>query len=245
MRLSAEGFNFLKSHEGLERRLRNGRIAAYDDGFGTPTIGYGTTIYPNGQRVALGDIRSRADVDSYLRQDISELEEQITDLVRRLPTQSQFDAFVSLAYNIGIGAFSRSQVLRRFNAGDDAGAAAAFGSFTRSGRTRNVPGLVRRRGEEAAMFLRDVPRGQMPQSVEEPSRGYAGPAVAGTAGLASTGFTLDSLRDISYIVGDAIPPLRPVFRFLGENPVWAVRALCGVLFVTALVWGYRRWQRNR
>jgi len=65
-------------------------------------------------------------------------------------------AFVSLAYNIGTGAFCRSTVVRRYNAGDYAGACAAIEMWNRGGG-RVLPGLVRRRADERRLCERGIP----------------------------------------------------------------------------------------
>lgn len=246
MRVSAEGLAFIKSAEGLERRLPGGRIGPYLCPAGVPTIGYGTTEYPNGRRVTLDDEPiSRSDAETFLRHDVDEFSDQVFDLLRRQPTQSQFDALVSLAYNIGITAFGRSTVLSRYNRGDIQGAAAAFMMWVRVGNQRNA-GLVRRRTNEAQMFLRDAPSEDMPQAVNDGTRrNYVGPIAAGTAGLGGAGLSLDNARDIMHLLEDALPFLRPVTNFISTNPVWAIRALCAALVITAVVWGIRRWQRSR
>lgn len=59
-------------------------------------------------------------------------------------------AFVSLAYNIGTGAFCRSTVAKRFNAGDYAGACAAIEMWNKAGG-KVLPGLVKRRADERAL----------------------------------------------------------------------------------------------
>lgn len=65
-------------------------------------------------------------------------------------------AFVSLAYNIGTGAFCRSTVARRFNAGDYAGSCAAIEMWNKAGG-KVFKGLVRRRAEERALCERGIP----------------------------------------------------------------------------------------
>jgi lysozyme len=64
--------------------------------------------------------------------------------------QYEFSASVSLAYNIGVKAFCGSTVAKRFNAGDYAGACAAFDMWNKQGG-KILPGLVKRRAEERAI----------------------------------------------------------------------------------------------
>ena len=65
--------------------------------------------------------------------------------------QNQYDALVSLAYTIGLGAFRRSTLLQLLNAGNYTGAAEQFGVFVRSGSGVS-PGLVVRRAAERRLF---------------------------------------------------------------------------------------------
>jgi lysozyme len=68
--------------------------------------------------------------------------------------QNQFDAMVSLAYNIGVGAFSNSTLLKRVNAKDFIGAGNEFLKWDKSGG-KPLLGLTRRRQREKELFLRD------------------------------------------------------------------------------------------
>ncbi len=67
-------------------------------------------------------------------------------------TQAQLDAMVDLAYNIGVGAFQSSTLVRLFNAGDQAGAAEQFPRWNKSGG-KVLLGLRRRRAADRARFL--------------------------------------------------------------------------------------------
>ena len=68
-------------------------------------------------------------------------------------TQHQFDAMVSLAYNIGMGNFSASTLLRKHKAGDKAGAAAQFAVWNKANK-KVMAGLTRRRAAEAALYAK-------------------------------------------------------------------------------------------
>lgn len=67
----------------------------------------------------------------------------------------QFAAAISLAYNIGTGAFARSTVARRFNAGDWHGGCDAFGMWINAGE-RPVQGLINRREAERKLCLTNL-----------------------------------------------------------------------------------------
>ena len=111
---------------------------------------------------------TEADGEAMFANEIAKFEAGVQRLITVDLNQNEFDALVSLTYNIGLGAFGKSTVLRKLNAGDRAGAADAFHAW-RKGGGRVLPGLVSRRQREAALFLKpphqpDEP--YMPQRVE-------------------------------------------------------------------------------
>ena len=91
--------------------------------------------------------------DDYLVQSLVKYEAAVDKAVTRSPTQNQFDAMVSLCYNIGPGAFAKSSIVKKFNAGDLAGAADAFLLYRKAGG-QVLPGLEARRADERALFLK-------------------------------------------------------------------------------------------
>ena len=111
MQTSNNGIDLIEQFEG-------NKLQAYQDVKGVWTIGTGTTIYPNGQRVKKGDVITQAQSIQYLRNHITGVENSINTLVKVPLNQNQFDALVSLVYNIGAGAFSRSSILQKLNSGD-------------------------------------------------------------------------------------------------------------------------------
>ncbi|MBE5527621.1 glycoside hydrolase family 24, partial [Laribacter hongkongensis] len=81
--------------------------------------------------------------------DVQKFEGALKQCVRVPLHQYEYDAFVSLAYNIGSGAFCSSTLVRKLNAGDYAGACAEIDRWIYAGGKR-LPGLVKRRAEERA-----------------------------------------------------------------------------------------------
>jgi lysozyme len=139
--------NLIKEFEGC-------RLTAYPDpgtGGEPYTIGYGHTGTVNGEPVAPGMTITQDTADDLLAHDLGYFEEGVNGMVNRDLTPNQFGALVSLAYNIGLGALSRSTVLHDVNAGDFEGAAAAFAMWS-DGADGPLPGLVRRRAAEMALF---------------------------------------------------------------------------------------------
>lgn len=154
MKPSKDCLDLVKSFEGYHRELADGSAAAYLDPVLIPTIGWGTILYPNGIKVQMGDIRSRKQCEEYLQHEIEGKAAAVDKYVTVPLTQSMFDALVSFAYNVGVGALSESTLLRLLNAKDYEGAAAQFSRWVKAGG-RTLPGLVRRRDAEQALFKKD------------------------------------------------------------------------------------------
>ena len=144
--ISKTGIDLISSFEGI-------RLNAYDDGVGVWTIGIGTTIYPNGTKVKKGDKCTEEQALKYLQHDLKSFEKTVNDSVKVPLSPNQFDALVSLSYNIGSGAFKNSTLLKKLNAKDYAGAADQFLVWNKGGG-KVLKGLVRRRDAERALFLK-------------------------------------------------------------------------------------------
>lgn len=145
MKIGNKGISLIKEFECL-------RLRAYDDGIGVWTIGIGTIRYPNGKRVQKGDVITEAQAEEYLKHDLNNFEKTINEVVKVPLTQNQYDAIVSLTYNIGAAAFSRSTLLKRLNNKDYKGAADQFLAWNKAGG-KVLRGLIRRREAERALFL--------------------------------------------------------------------------------------------
>ncbi len=137
--IGAKGLALIKSFEGL-------RLNAYRCPADVVTIGYGST----GPHLKMGMTITEAQADKLLQDDLDRFEACVA---RNAPdaTQNEFDAMVSLAFNIGTGAFEKSTLLRKFKAGDKAGAAVGFDAWVNAGGQK-LAGLVRRRAAERALF---------------------------------------------------------------------------------------------
>lgn len=149
MKISEKGLKMIEAFEGCLLKASNTLDNVW-------TIGYGQTGYYYGKKIRKGMTTTKAAAHAWLRDhSISVYENAVNQRVKVHLNQNQFDALVSFTYNIGIGAFGKSTVLKRLNAGDYAGAAEAFGMWVHcNGKT--LPGLVRRRKEERELFLTPV-----------------------------------------------------------------------------------------
>jgi GH24 family phage-related lysozyme (muramidase) len=155
VRTSKAGIDLIHMFEGYARKLPDGSAQAYPDPGtgGKPwTIGWGSTTDENGKPIKPGDIWTRQRADARFARHLAQFEAGVLHGLRgSAVTQAQFDAMVSLAYNIGVAAFQGSTLLRRHRAGDYAAAEAEFHRWNRAGG-RVMKGLVRRRAAEARMY---------------------------------------------------------------------------------------------
>lgn len=143
MHISDAGLSLIKSFEGL-------RLEAYPDPAtgGDPwTIGYGHT-----GDVEQGQVITEAEADELLRQDVAQFEICVNGALQVPVTQSQFDALVSFAFNVGCRNLRNSTLLRKLNASDDVGAAAEFARWNRAAG-QVMAGLTRRREAERDLFM--------------------------------------------------------------------------------------------
>ncbi|WP_228147193.1 lysozyme [Acinetobacter sp. ANC 3832] len=141
--ISKAGIDAICSYEGLE-------FKAYLDSANIWTIGYGTIKYPNGVRVKKGDTCTIEQAKAYMASDLKSFEAAVNKVKVPL-NQNQYDALVSLTYNIGVNAFANSTLLKKLNAGDYKGAAAQFNVWNKV-KGKIVQGLVNRRAKERKLF---------------------------------------------------------------------------------------------
>lgn len=159
------GVNLIKSFEGIvDGDPRTVNLDPYADPIGILTIGWGhaltfgerflrnnkadrglaKALYPNGI--------TRAEAEELLKHDIREHTRELGTLVKVSVTDNQYAAMASLAFNIGVGNFKKSSVLRLLNQGNVKEAANRFLLWNKAGG-KVLAGLVRRRKAERELFL--------------------------------------------------------------------------------------------
>lgn len=115
---------------GVGHLLHKSPVTAADQ------VSWGSPTHPKPERVM-----------PVLREDIKKFEQGVLKLLKKPASQKQFNAMVSLAFNIGLGGFERSTVLRQHNAGNRDAAADAFLMW-------DVPSMLRpRREKERLLYL--------------------------------------------------------------------------------------------
>ena len=140
MQISQKGLDILKEFEGL-------RLVAYRCSAGVPTIGYGWT-----SGVKMGDVWTREKAEHMLLEGVKPYEKAVQEAIGDAKTsQNQYDAMVSLCYNIGPGNFKKSSVARLHREGKYAQAAAAFMMWIKS-KNRIIGGLIKRRNKEKVLY---------------------------------------------------------------------------------------------
>lgn len=202
MRTSPKGIALIKQFEGW-------RGTAYQDVVGVWTIGYGFT-----KGVQAGDRMTREQGEARLREELQDYEQAVAAAAGAC-SQSQFDALVCFAWNVGIAGMRGSSVIKAHRRGDFQAAARAFALWNKAGG-KVWPGLTRRRAAEAALYLESDEAQPMPQAVE-PERPMSestinrGATIAGgTAAVATVAETVSTVREVKHGVEDLGTWLVPV-----------------------------------
>ena len=147
--IGAAGRALIQTFEACQRARADGRFEAYPDpasGAAPWTIGWGST----GPDIHQGLIWTRAQCDARFIHQLGVFAAQVAHAIGAAPTSAnQFDAMVAFHYNTG--AIARARLTRLHIAGDYAGAKCAFADWSRANGVV-LPGLVRRRAAEAALY---------------------------------------------------------------------------------------------
>ena len=149
MKTSAAGLAAIRSHEGE-------RLTAYQDSVGVWTVGVGHTTAAGPPTVKKGMRITATESAEILARDLCAVEADVNRLVKVPISQNQFDALVSLVFNIGTPSFQKSTLLKALNSRDYQKAADQFlvwNKGTVKGRKVAIKGLTDRRQKERAQFL--------------------------------------------------------------------------------------------
>ena len=169
MKLSETGANLMHQYEGCRNKPYLCPAHIW-------TIGYGHVLYQQQIRLPMvakegqsttmirkdyplkqedNRVWSKEEIEKLFADDVNSFERGVLRLSPNLAShQSKFDAVVCFAYNAGLGNYQRSTIRMKVNRGDWDGAAEAFMSWTKAGG-RELPGLVKRRKAEKALFLNE------------------------------------------------------------------------------------------
>lgn len=153
MKTSQNGLAFIEQNEGRV-------LHVYFDSCKIPTCGVGHVVLP-ADGLKPGDAITQEQCDAFLAHDVGKCEAAINAAVKVEMTQNQFDALVSFAFNIGVGGFLSSSVLKDLNAGnldDEKRAFELWDKDTQNGKLVVDQVLLARRDREYALFMMPDPQ---------------------------------------------------------------------------------------
>lgn len=201
------------------------------------TIGYGYT-----EGVTKNDTMTQEEADLQFPRKLVPYERAVERGCKIKPTQKQFDAMVSLCYNIGAARFTTSTVLRCHNEGDFLAASRAFGLFNKS-KGKVSSGLTLRRQKEAAMYLagsKEVvePEPQpMPQNVDA-ERPMASSTINRASVAAGTTATVAGVSEVVRTISDTKTSIESLGTWLVPVLCIAVVGLCAYII-------YERYKQRK
>jgi lysozyme len=186
--ISQKGLDTIKRHEGVRNQV-------YNDAVGKPTVGVGHLITAQDRASGRFDSGTISDeeVDALLKEDIATIEAGVKRCIKQPLTQEQYDACVSLAFNIGVGSasgnsgFCGSTATQQINSGDyDSvpNSIMRWNKGTVNGKKVVIKGLDNRRKQEAALFA-GTPEACAGRPASQP--GEVMPQTASSAGFDTSG----------------------------------------------------------
>lgn len=150
MQASQKIIEFLKEKEGFS-------AAPYLDPVGVPTIGYGTTMYEDGRKVSMSDDPiSKERGEELLRFHLKERAERPLNNLKLNLEQHEFDALVSFIYNLGIGNFLGSTLLKKIKGGNNKEEVRKQFLRWNKAKGKTLPGLTKRREIESRIYTSGI-----------------------------------------------------------------------------------------
>src|SRR5688572_440695 len=149
MKTGKLGRQLIQKWEGYHTALPDGSCEAYLDRVAVPpvwTIGFGCT-----EGVHKGMVMSRKEAEAFLDKEIVQTEEEVAKVLRVELNQNQYDALISIAYNLKGGIKKAPTLMKHINNQDWAAASKAFMLYTGAGK-KKIQGLVNRRADEVRLF---------------------------------------------------------------------------------------------
>ena len=189
MQLTREGLDLIKRFEGL-------RTTAYRCPSGVWTIGYGHTAAAGEPAVRAGMTITAAEASEILARDVAAFAFGVEAALKVNLPPAQFSALVSFAYNVGLGNFRSSSVLKAVNGGDMAAVPRRLLLWNRAGG-RVLPGLTRRRAAEAELLLSGADPQPVPPASGEVAASEGKPLRRSSTALAALVAALSSLAALA------------------------------------------------
>lgn len=153
MKLSPNGFMIIAEFEGL--RLSPYYATAEEKNKGIVTIGYGNTFYEDGKKVQITDAPiTKTQALRLLQITTDKFANKVASFIKKPVNQNQFDALVSLTYNIGLNAFANSTALQMVNINPNDANVRKWILVWNKQAGKVLQGLVNRREKEAELYFR-------------------------------------------------------------------------------------------
>lgn len=239
MQTSKYGIAALKKSEGCE-------LSAYQDIVGVWTIGVGHTAAAGTPFPVKGMTIASAEADELLSHDLRGLEVDISSCVTVKLEQYQFDALVSFVFNLGIGNFKKSTLLKKINAGKFEACPAEFLKWGNAGG-KPCAALLHRRHAEAALFSgigvvqsdpKDARRApDQPVASKHITMSKEGNAAVLT-GATSAVAALSTISEQAQQASDAVETITKLLH----NPVFALLVVGAI--AAAAIWYWRNRRLN-
>lgn len=236
MKTSQAGIDLIKQFEGV-------RLESYVCPAGVLTVGVGHTSAAGSPKVVPGMKITYQEANAILANDLVKYEDAVDRLVKVPLTQNQFDALVSFTFNVGEGALAKSTLLKKLNAGDYDAVPAELMKWTKGGG-KELPGLVRRRRAECAMWRSvndkaDVDTDQaratpdLPKPKKTMAKSKEGNAAIITGGAAAVSAASEVSRQVKE-TGDSLTTIIDMVK----NPTFLLLLL--IVVAAAAIWYWRR-----
>lgn len=236
MKTSPAGIALIQQFEGR-------RLEAYKCPAGIWTIGYGHTSAAGAPEVKPGMTITKQEANDILVRDLVKYENAVDRLVKVPLTQNQFDALVSFTFNVGEGALAKSTLLKKLNAGNYDAVPAELMKWTRGGG-KELPGLVRRRRAEAALWRDvddkasiDITESRIDPDVPKPKKTMAKSKEGNAAILTGGAAAVSAASEVSRQVKETGDSLTSVLDLV-KDPMFLAMVL--IVVAAAAIWYWRK-----
>ena len=212
-------------HDNIPKRY----LQVYADPIATkpiPTVGFGTTTYDI-EGLEVGQVYSQTDVLKMFETTIGKYEKAVNKHVTVDLNQNEYDALVSFVYNVGVGAFKDSTLLRLLNRGQRVLATEQFHVWNKAGGKVHE-GLIKRRASEAELFATPVSKPRVDITESRTVR------AAGALGVVGT------VTAVAPVIG----PLEQAATFV-ENHLWVAGLVVAAVAVYLIAVRFDDWQKGR
>lgn len=221
MKVNQAGIDLIKRWEGC-------KLKAYKDVAGVWTVGYGLTSRAGFIQVGPDTVLTQEEADYFLEKVVADFADKIRPMIDAKLSDNQFSALVSLAYNIGTGAFAKSSVLRRINAGEMHIVPDAMRMWRKAGG-KVVQGLINRREAEIQLFLtpdavpapQTIGRGRTSPAQSKTVQSSIVQATTAASGAIGAVSALDGTVQIVALVGCTLVALLAIYVLRERLKAWA------------------------